>query len=99
MRYRPSLCEELRLLAFCPRIVVCGEDGAALDGGMVVGPEFDKRAEVGIVKIGCAEVVEGCDGGFLRVGDDAVDRFLAVDVGFVLDVAADEVGGWLGDGL
>jgi hypothetical protein len=42
------------------------------------------------------------DGGFLRVGDEAVDGFLTVDVGLVLEVAADGVAGGLqqevGDG-
>src|ERR1035437_6848350 len=33
-------------------------------------------------------MIEGGDGGFLRIGDQAVDGLLAVDVGLVLEVAA-----------
>lgn len=78
-----------------PRVVLAGEVGAALRAGVVVEPKLDERAWIGIVEPGFAEVVEGGDGGFLRVGNDAVDGFLAVDIGLVLEVAAEGVGGRL----
>ena len=40
-------------------------------------------------------MVEGRDGGLLRVGDHAVDGLLAVDVGLVLKVAAEGIAGRL----
>ena len=53
------------------------------------------KAGAGVVEPRCAEIVEGGNGGFLRVGNDAVDGFLAVDVGLVFEVAAEGVGGRL----
>src|SRR5579863_5366490 len=58
---------------------------------MAILPELDEGAWVGVFKPGLAEVVEGGDGGLLRVGDEAVDGFLSVHVGLVLKVAAEAV--------
>ena len=85
------LAEELAVAAVGPGIVVCGEVGAGLDGGVAVLPELDEGAGIGVFKPGFAEMVEGGDGGLLRVGDDAVNGFLPVDVGLMLEVAAEGV--------
>ena len=50
-----------------------------------------KGLGVGVFEPGFAEGLEAGDGGLLRVGDEAVDGFLAVDVGLVLEVAAESV--------
>ena len=74
-----------------PGIVVRGEGGAALDGGVVEGPEDDERIGMGVFEPCLAKLLEGGDGGRLRVRDDAVKRFLGVDVGLMLEGAADGV--------
>ena len=80
-----------------PGIVVRGKLGAALDCGVVVGPEDNECAGVRVFEPGLAEMLECGDGGLLRVGDDAVDRFLAVDIGLMFDGAADGVADGFGD--
>ena len=58
---------------------------------MAVLPELDEGVGIRIFKPGFAEVIEGRDGGLLRVRDDAVDGFLSVDVGLVFEVAAEGI--------
>lgn len=74
-----------------PGIVVRGEVGAALDGGVVKGPEDDQWIRIRVFEPCLAKLLEGCDGGRLRVGDDAVECFLGVDVGLMFEGAADGV--------
>ena len=74
-----------------PGIVVQREVGSGLHRGVVVGPELNEGAGVGVFKPCFAEGVEGGYGGLLRVGDNAVNGLLAVDVGFMLKVTADGV--------
>lgn len=83
------------MAAVGPGVVVQGEVGAGLDTGVVVLPELDEGAGIGVFQPGFAEVVEGGDGGLLRVSDQAVNGLLAVDVGLVFEVAADSVAGGL----
>src|ERR1035441_4782901 len=90
---RSLFVKELAMPAIGPGIVVQGEVGAGLDGGVVVLPELDKGTGVGVFQPGLAEGVEGIHGGFLRVGDDAVNGFLPVYVGLVLKVTAESVAG------
>ena len=58
---------------------------------MAVGPEFDEAIGMGIVKPDDRIRAEGADGCGLRIGNEAVNHFLAVDVGLMLDVAAESV--------
>ena len=58
---------------------------------MVVGPELDEGVWAGVFQPGLAKSVEGGDGGLLRLCHNAVDGLLAVDVGFMLEVAAEGV--------
>src|ERR1700722_6252309 len=76
------------MLTRSPGVVGRCKGGAAADGGMAKGPELDEAVGVGIGQGLFAEDLEGVLRGGLGVGDDAVDSFLAVDVGGVLDVAA-----------
>ena len=75
--------EELPMPTVGPRIVVGGEVGAVLRGGVIVEPELDEWVRVGVFEIRLAKGIEGGDGGSLRVGNEPVDRFLPVDVGLV----------------
>src|SRR5579875_2233816 len=75
-----------------------GEGGAAANGGVAVGPELVPERRVGVVEGCSAEDVEGVLGGGLRVGDEAVDGFLAVDIGGVFLAAADGGVDGLGEG-
>jgi len=84
--------EKLRFHSRGPRVVLGGECGTAGRGGMVVGPELEEGVWVWVVEACLAHVLEGADGGFLGVGDEPVDGFLSVNVGLVLEVAADGVG-------
>ena len=81
--------EELAVAAVCPGIVVLGEFGAMLRAGVVVEPELDQRIRIGIFEPGLAQLIECGDRGFLRIGHDAVNRLLPIDIGLVLKVAAE----------
>jgi len=74
-----------------PRIVVRGEVGAVLHAGMAKGPELDEGIGIGIFQPCLAQMVEGGDDGVFRIGDKAVNRLLPVDVGLMLEVAAEGV--------
>jgi len=79
------------MLTLGPGVVCGGEGSAALDGRVAVGPELDEGMRRGIGEGGFAELLEGLLRDYLRVGDDAVDGLLPVDVGGVLDGAAEGV--------
>src|SRR5271165_3588772 len=84
--------EELALPPVCPRIVLRGEVGAVLYAGMVVLPELDEGAGVGVFEPGLAQGLKAGNSGLLRVGNQGVNGLLAVDVGLVLEVPAHGVG-------
>src|SRR5580698_357936 len=86
------LVEELAVAAVGPRVVVSGEVGAVFYAGVVVEPELGEGGGVGVFEPGFAESLEAGYGGLLRIGDEAVNGFLAVDVGLVLEVAAEGIG-------
>ena len=70
---------------------MCGKNRAILCGGVFILPELDEGVGIRIFEPGFAQMVEGGDGGLLRVGDDAVNSFLTVDVGLVFVVTAEGV--------
>ena len=74
-----------------PRIVVRGELCALLNAGMAVEPEDYERVGMRVFEPCSAEIVEGGNGGFLRIGNDAVNGLLTVHVGLMFEVAADGV--------
>jgi len=55
-------------------------------------PEFEDGVRRGVVQGEFAELLEGLAADLLRVGDDAVNGLLAVDIGVVLDGPAEGVG-------
>src|ERR1700757_4794294 len=61
---------------------------------MVVEPELDERVRIRILEPGFAEMVEARYCGLLRVGDQAVNRFLPIDVGLMFEVTAERVAHW-----
>ena len=85
------LGEETSMPAVSPGIVALGEAGAMLARRMAVTPKLNERVGVGVFQPGFAKMVEGGDSSLLRVGDDAVDSFLSVDVGFMLEVAGEGI--------
>ncbi len=74
-----------------PGVIVRSEVRALRDRGMAVGPEDKERVRVGLVQRSLAEDLEGANAGLLRIGDDSVNGFLAVDVGLVFDGAAESI--------
>lgn len=68
-----------------------GEVSAGLDAGVAVLPKLNEGAGIGIFQPRFTQVIEGSDSGFLRVGDEAVNGFLAVNVGLVFEVTAESV--------
>jgi hypothetical protein len=58
---------------------------------MVVEPTLNERVGIGVLKPGFAESLEAGDGGLPRIGNQAVNGLLAVDIGLVLEVAAEGV--------
>ena len=79
--------------AVSPWIIVQRKVGAGLDGGVVILPELDKWAGIGIFQPSLAKGIESSYGGLLRVGDDAVNGFLPINVRLVLEVAAEGIAG------
>ena len=74
-----------------------GEGGAEADRWVGIGPEDDEGAGVGVGISIFAEKLEGLLGGGLGICDDAVDGFLAVNVGGVLVHAGEGVLDRLGE--
>src|SRR6185312_3950146 len=81
--------EVLRRCIGSPGIVVGSEGGAATGGWMSLSPELKEYRGVRFVEGACAEYIERAFGGLLRIGDDTVNGFLAVDVCGVLLAAAE----------
>ena len=65
---------------------------------MGVEPEFKERMRRWVVERLLAEHLEGLPPHYLRVGDDAVDSLLAIDIGVVLDSATEGIFDGFGDG-
>src|SRR3984885_1357078 len=58
---------------------------------MAEGPELNERTWVRISQRHLPEQLEGLLGSRLRIGDDAMDSLLAINVGFVLMHAAEAI--------
>ena len=65
---------------------------------MVVGPELHQRAGIGYVERAQAIAVAGVPDRSLRIRHQAMDRLFPIDIGVVLDMAADSVADGLRDG-
>ena len=97
--YRSYLVKYLGWSGGEPGVVGLGEGGAGVDGGVGAGPELQEGVGRGVVEALFAEDLEGLPGGGLGIWDEAVDGFLAVDVGGVLVGANVGVGEGLGEGF
>ena len=79
------------MLPWRPWVVCCGEGCTLLDGRVAVDPELHKGMWGRIFEGGLTEALEGLLRNRLWIGDDAMDDLLSVDVGGVLDRAAESV--------
>jgi hypothetical protein len=62
---------------------------------MIIFPELYDWIGIRVLQPRLAQVVESGNSGPSRIGNQAVNRFLAVDVGLVLKVPAERVAGRL----
>ena len=74
-----------------PGIVGAGEGCTVVDGWVVSEPEPEEWMRGWVVERLFAEQLKGLLAYGLRVGDDAMDGFLPIDIGFVLMQAAEAV--------
>src|SRR5512146_2071192 len=82
------LLHELPLFAFRPRIVLQYILQTVRDRRMIVRPEDEQPAGIGIVKAVFAERLKSLGGGLVRIGNDAVNHFHSILVRLVLEVPA-----------
>ncbi len=66
-------------------------------GGVVEEPGFGEPVWARIAQIFFSTLFEILSGDLIGVGDNSVNHFDAIAIGFVLEVAADRVEGWSGE--
>src|SRR5690242_9486569 len=74
-----------------PWVVLRRELRPVLRRGVVIQPELDEPARLGVLKPRLAQMIERADRRPLRIGDDAVDRLLPVDIRLMLKVPAEGI--------